>query len=163
MYSLFEEEISRMNPQAIAPPLPLQPTPTAGEYNSSMIKLLCSYYSENWHLYWLLLILPKLITENSCHFFAKVVMCKLNGSWMCTHLEYLTLNFIPTNWSKCEHYYFYADLAKHSIIGTNDVYVYTWICGYKFPLLISLSGWSKLTKFYCNYTCKSPRIAPCNL
>ena len=32
MYSLFEEEISRMNPQAIVPPLPLQPTPTAGEY-----------------------------------------------------------------------------------------------------------------------------------
>ena len=49
LYSLFEEEISRMNPQAIAPPLPLQPTPTAGEYISSMIKLLC-LYSENWHL-----------------------------------------------------------------------------------------------------------------
>jgi hypothetical protein len=30
--SLFEEEISRMTPQAIVPPLPLQPTPTVGEY-----------------------------------------------------------------------------------------------------------------------------------
>ena len=30
--SLFEEEISRMNPQAIVPPQPLQPPPTVGEY-----------------------------------------------------------------------------------------------------------------------------------
>ena len=30
--SLFEEEISRMNPQAIVPPQPLQPAPTVGEY-----------------------------------------------------------------------------------------------------------------------------------
>ena len=31
---------------------------------------------------------------------------------------------IHTNLAKCEHYYFCADLAKHSIIGANDVYVY---------------------------------------
>ena len=29
--SLFEDEISRMNPQAIVPPQPLQPPPTVGE------------------------------------------------------------------------------------------------------------------------------------
>ena len=48
---------------------------------------------------------------------------------MCMQLEYLTLNFIPTNQAKCEHYYFCADLAKHSIIGANDMYVYACTCG----------------------------------
>ena len=35
-HSLFEEEISRMNPQAIVPPQPLQPPPTVGEYTYTM-------------------------------------------------------------------------------------------------------------------------------
>ena len=34
--SLFEEEISRMNPQAIVPPQPLQPAPSVGEYMYTM-------------------------------------------------------------------------------------------------------------------------------